>query len=98
MRSKALCHKTRVVHAFTRVTALQFAQVQTCAKMFATAAQHGGFGVGRQVIEGMAKRQDRVRHSSALRLAARVMRTTATSSSISKCRSGFMRVVSGRYS
>jgi hypothetical protein len=47
-----------MVHAFTRIAGLQLAQVQTRAKVFAAAAQYRSFGVGWQVVEGMAKRQD----------------------------------------
>jgi len=47
-----------MVHAFTRIAGLQFAQVQTRAKVFAAAAEYGSFGVGWQVVEGVAKGQD----------------------------------------
>jgi hypothetical protein len=47
-----------MVHAFACIAGLQLAQVQTRTKVFAAAAQNGGFGVGRQVVKGVAKGQD----------------------------------------
>jgi hypothetical protein len=47
-----------MLHAFACIAGLQFAQVKSCTKVLATAAQHRGFGVGWQVVEGVAKGQD----------------------------------------
>jgi hypothetical protein len=47
-----------MLHAFTRIAGLQFAQVKSGTKVFAAAAEYGRFGVGWLVVEGMAKGQD----------------------------------------